>query len=47
MVEMAQVGVLIPDSTPPARIGDLCAKVEAWGFNELWVSGDYFLMLVL
>ena len=36
------IGVLIPDTTPPANIGDLCRQVEAWDYGEIWVSEDYF-----
>jgi len=36
------VGVLIPDSTPPPMLSGLCRFVEDCGFDELWLSEDYF-----
>jgi 5,10-methylenetetrahydromethanopterin reductase len=43
-VAHAPVGVLIPDSTPPALLSGLCEFVEAQGFSELWLSEDYFFL---
>jgi 5,10-methylenetetrahydromethanopterin reductase len=44
MADRSPLGVLVPGTTPPARLVDICRSIEDAGFGELWLSEDYFFL---